>query len=1152
MVTEKEFEIFVAESSSSAILDCGASATVSGINWFNSYFQGLSEEKQMEVQYCESNSYFKFGTGEKFKSKFKVIFPATIGSNDVMIQSDVVETNVPLLLSLKSMKNAQTEINYVTDTVKMFGQEQKIHFTQCGHYAIPLNNSKSIIEDLDKFKNTKITLFTADDTNKKKIALKLHAQFGHPPKSKLVKLLERAGCGSDKELLRELDHVYDKCQVCMEYQKPSPRPCVGLPHADTFNETVAMDLKFFNGHIILHLIDHLTRFSAGYICKSKEPKEIVSGIIQCWISIFGPPQKFLTDNGGEFSNKLFLDLAEQMNIRVMTTAAESPWSNGLVERHNATLAETLYKVTADNQKIDIRTALAWSINAKNSLTNVNGFSPSQLALGYNPQVPNVLVNKPPGLENASEDVIITHLNTIRTARKAFIEAESSERIKRALKRNLRPSSHNKFCTGDLVYYKRKDCRKWRGPGRVIGSESSNLLIKHGSNYVRVHACRVMFDRNENCIGDVKVGDDKSGEKVEENMEENKDKDCECIESDEYSETEGEDRDDANNERKGGSSERLSSTEEQIPEINDSNQEAQTENEVKKIKKGMLIEFEKNNGEVVCGQIFKRSGKATGKYGHFWYVKDDVTGELEEYDTKNDWKNWQERNQEEEDSRDDEVHEVHITNEELKLERDGKIMQAKEEEINKWREEEVIEEVEDHGQRRISTTWVITDKKENTGTIVKARLVARGYEDESDVRSDSPTCMKDSIRLMLSVAVSRGWKIHSLDVKAAFLQGQQIARDLYIFPPKEFRKKGYLWKLRKVVYGLNDASRSWYLKVSQVLKELKMKSTKFDKAVFVPSGGNLEGIIVIHVDDLMFFGSDSFLLNVMKPFKAKFKISKEESEIFKYLGIKISQSNGCISLDQNEYLASVKADLLPSEAMRAKERNVSEEEVRRFKQGVGQLGWLTTISKPEAAFMYCLLSTVQAHPSVKDFLKYKKIINELKNVNSSIKLKPLDLDGLTISAYSDASFGSLEGGASQLGYVIFLQDSSFNASPVSWASKKAKRVCRSSLTAETLAAVEAIDGAFVVKEMMEDILHKKLPPIMLYVDSKSLYDTVKTSNVIADKRLLIDMAAIREMSDNKEIIVNWVRTEDQLADVLTKAGANKAKLIDVLSNGRLLV
>ena len=48
-----------------------------------------------------------------------------------------------------------------------------------------------------------------------------------------------------------------------------------------------------------------------------------------------------------------------------------------------------------------------------------------------------------------------------------------------------------------------------------------------------------------------------------------------------------------------------------------------------------------------------------------------------------------------------------------------------------------------------------------------------------------------------------------------------------------------------------------------------------------------------------------------------------------------------------------------------------------------------------------------------------------------------------------------------------------------------------------------------------------------------------------------MAAIQEMSDNKKRIVNWVRTDDILADVPTKAGANKAKIIDVMSNARLL-
>ena len=151
--------------------------------------------------------------------------------------------------------------------------------------------------------------------------------------------------------------MYENCKICREFKKPSPIPVVGLPHASHFNDTVALDLKFFQGKIILHLIDHLTRFSSAVVCKSKEPAEIISGVIRCWISIFGPPSKFLMDNGGEFANHKFMDLAESMNIRILTTAAESPWSNGIVGRHNATLAEILHKVMAE-QKISLDAALA--------------------------------------------------------------------------------------------------------------------------------------------------------------------------------------------------------------------------------------------------------------------------------------------------------------------------------------------------------------------------------------------------------------------------------------------------------------------------------------------------------------------------------------------------------------------------------------------------------------------------------------------------------------------------------------------------------------------------------------------------------------------------------------------------------------------------
>ena len=80
------------------------------------------------------------------------------------------------------------------------------------------------------------------------------------------------------------------------------------------------------------------------------------------------------------------------------------------------------------------------------------------------------------------------------AREEFIKTESSGKIKRALRHNVRPSVNNKFYTGDLIYYKRRDDGKWKGPGKVIGNESYSILIKHGSQYVRAHACIVLLDK----------------------------------------------------------------------------------------------------------------------------------------------------------------------------------------------------------------------------------------------------------------------------------------------------------------------------------------------------------------------------------------------------------------------------------------------------------------------------------------------------------------------------------------------------------------------------------------------------------------------------------------------------------------------------------
>lgn len=102
--------------------------------------------------------------------------------------------------------------------------------------------------------------------------------------------------------------------------------------AAAFQECVAMDLKFYKGKILLRLINHVARFSASTLVPSKEPSVITNAIFRIWIQIFGAPEKFLSDNGGEFSNAKFLKISEAMNLSVKFTAPESPFRNDLVER----------------------------------------------------------------------------------------------------------------------------------------------------------------------------------------------------------------------------------------------------------------------------------------------------------------------------------------------------------------------------------------------------------------------------------------------------------------------------------------------------------------------------------------------------------------------------------------------------------------------------------------------------------------------------------------------------------------------------------------------------------------------------------------------------------------------------------------------------
>ena len=128
----------------------------------------------------------------------------------------------------------------------------------------------------------------------------------------------------------------------------------------------------------------------------------------------------------------------------------------------------------------------------NALQNRNGFSPNQLVFGYNVNLPTVLTDLPPALElTTSSDIIRKNLNALHDARKNYIQAESSEKIRRALKHKTRTYADEVYNINDKVFYKRKNLKGWRGPAIVTGVDGKIILVRHGSAYYKCHPCHLM-------------------------------------------------------------------------------------------------------------------------------------------------------------------------------------------------------------------------------------------------------------------------------------------------------------------------------------------------------------------------------------------------------------------------------------------------------------------------------------------------------------------------------------------------------------------------------------------------------------------------------------------------------------------------------------
>ena len=1139
-----------------AVLDSACSKTVCGSAWMERYLSCLPNNMRDKIKVETSNQEFRFGGGEQLLSQGLYTIPAKMAGEEVLIKTDVVDSHIPLLLSLSAMKKAGIILNTVKDSATIFGTEVNLGLTSSGHYCISLLDSEVI--------NIPPEVLHVDLSEGEihKQLLHLHRQFAHPSNAKLTELLKNANSWKSS-YTSILDNITKKCDTCLKYRKSPNKPIVSLPLATRFNQVLTMDLKKWDNFWIVYFIDSYSRLVVARKIQRKFPYEVVQAFMNGWLSAgYGIPEEIFHDLGGEFTAEEMQEMTSVLNIKVNTTAAHSPFSNGLCERNHAVMDAMITKLQADNPKMAIEDLISWACAVKNSMCMFAGFSPYQIVFGRNPVLPGFGDVHPPATNDVKSETLYNHLRALNSARLAFVEAETSEKIRRALRHKIRVTERH-YEPGNSVYYKKENSVQWLGPAKVLFQDGKVVFLRHGGSIIRVYVNRIVLRGEEyghNTNDETSELQQASSERqcTTHMQDGNIDSDREISENDHDDEP-------SNLQHTGDSSDILSRTgHDSAPSPSQACDQLGNAVSWKEIKVNDTIMFRKNDSDTwTAGTVVSRGGKASGKYATWYNVdtgEDSMSVDLSAMDViripqtssgvttssgDSGVTTSGEQNLEECDANNitsvNKSETVYLAKHKC-----AKTVQAQLDEIQKLQDFDTYDVVEDVGQERISTRWLITTK--DSGDI-KARLVARGFEEECDQQTDSPTVSKSVIRVFMAICVTLGWLIKTTDIKSAFLQGQDMDRDVYIQPPRGFECSTKLWKLKKCLYGLNDAARKFYLCVKSCLVNLGCKMSNLEPAIFVYTvADKIEGIILCHVDDFLHGGSAVFERNIIARLIEKFKASKQECGDFKYIGLDILQEKECIKVSQDSYLANVELQKPPWN--RSSGSELSSEEYTQFRSCVGKINWVVSGTRPDCGFSMINLSTKFQNAHVAHLTESIKVMKRLKSDKCVLKFPKLNtLADCEIVVFTDASLANLNGVDSCGGHIMFLVDSKKNCCPLAWHSGKLKRVARSTLAAEAMALLNGIEEAIYLREIIKFCTGDYIM-IRAVVDNRSLLQSVHSTHLVEEKRLRVDISAVKEMMDNDNVTIVWVPGKEQLANCLTKNGAASAAMLTVLQHGSL--
>ncbi|KAJ4715365.1 Retrovirus-related Pol polyprotein from transposon TNT 1-94 [Melia azedarach] len=300
-----------------------------------------------------------------------------------------------------------------------------------------------------------------------------------------------------------------------------------------------------------------------------------------------------------------------------------------------------------------------------------------------------------------------------------------------------------------------------------------------------------------------------------------------------------------------------------------------------------------------------------------------------------------------------------------------------------------------GKRPVGCKWVFTIKHKENGSVerFKARLVAKGFTQSYGIdyqETFAPVTKLNTICVIFSLAATRDWPLHQLDVKNAFLNGD-LEEEVYMDIPPGFENSSNqdkVCKLKKSLYGLKQSLRAWFGKFTKSIIQNGYTQCQTDHTLFVKLSSDKKiAILIIYVDDIILTDDYKEELARLKSFLLKEFEIKDLGYLRYFLGMEIARSRHSIFVSQCKYILDLlketgmfgcKLASIPMDSNKKIGSGMDKTLVDRgrYQRLVGHLIYLSH-TRPDIGFPVSVVSQYMNNPTEEHMEIVTRILRYLK-------------------------------------------------------------------------------------------------------------------------------------------------------------------------------